>query len=121
VSGTKEQNDGFCLDLINNTASAEVLPWLRSAGGIRTLGEMDSTAKSIELITDAFDAGAVQVFAVEIDSYGDDENTGKLCVELPNEPILRKRVLDWTGKIAEELGFEQELDVGQQYVFMMLD
>jgi hypothetical protein len=67
VSGTKEQNDGFCLDLINNTASAEVLPWLRSAGGIRTLGEMDSTAKSIELITDAFDAGAVQVFAVEID------------------------------------------------------
>ncbi len=43
---------------------------------------------------------------MEIDSYDDDENTGKLCVELPNDPILRKRVLDWTGEIAEEQGFE---------------
>jgi hypothetical protein len=121
MSGTKEQNDNFCLYLINNTTSAEVLPWLQSAGGIKTLGELESTEKSIELITEVFDAGAIQLFAVEIDSYDDDENTGKLCVELPNDPILRKRVLDWTNEIAEEQGFEQEIDVGQQYVFVMLD
>jgi hypothetical protein len=68
-----------------------------------------------------FDAGAVRIFAVEIDDEGDFENTGKLCIELPDDPNLRQRILDWTEEIAREQGFDQEPDVGQRYVFIMLD
>jgi hypothetical protein len=121
MSGTKEQKDEFCLNLINNTASAEVLSWLRNRNKQRNLGVLGSTEKSIEFIEEVFDAGAAQVFAVEIDDEDDFENTGKLCIELLDDPFLRTRILDWTGKIAEEQGYEQEPDIGQRYVFVMLD
>jgi hypothetical protein len=121
MSGTKEQKDAFCLGLIENTESAEVLPWLQDNSKPRSLGVLGGTEESIEFIQEVFDAGAVQVFAVEIDDEGDFENTGKLCIELPDDPNLRQRVLDWTGEIAREQGFEQELDIGQKYVFVMLD
>lgn len=120
MSGTKEQKDAFCLDLIENTESAEVLPWLHDNSKPRSLGVLGGTEESIEFIQEVFDAGAVQVFAVEIDD-GDFENTGKLCIELPDNPELRQRVLDWTGEIAREQGYEQEPDIGQKYVFVMLD
>jgi hypothetical protein len=121
MSATKEQMDEFCLNLIRNTESAEVMSWLEDESKPRSLGVLGGTKESIEFIQEVFDAGAVQVFAVEIDDYEDSENTGKICVELPTDPKLRQRVLDWTGEIACEQGFEQQLDVGQQYVFMMLD
>lgn len=121
MSGTKEQNDAFCLSLIENTESAEVMHWLQDESKPRSLGVLGGTEESIEFIQEVFDAGAVQVFAVEIDDDDDSENTGKLCVELPNDPELRQRVLDWTGEIAREEGFDQEPDIGQKYVFVMLD
>lgn len=121
MSGTKEQKDEFCLNLINNTNSAEVLPWLRDGNKPRSLGVIGSTKESIEFVEEAFEAGAVQVFAVEIDDEDDFENTGKLCIELPDNLLLRTKILDWTGKIAAEQGYEQEPDVGQRYVFVMLD
>jgi hypothetical protein len=121
MSEPREQQDNFCLHLINNTNSAEILPWLQNLNGIRTIGELGTREESIELITEVFEAGAIQVFAVEIDREDDEENTGKLCIELPDDPSFRKRVLDWTGHIAEEQGYEQEADVGQKYIFVMLD
>ena len=102
MSDTKEQKNEFCLNLINNTASAEVLPWLQNRNKPSHLGVLGSTEESIKFIEKVFDAGAVQVFAVEIDDEDDFENTGKLCIELPDDPSLRAQILDWTGKIAEE-------------------
>jgi hypothetical protein len=121
MSETKEQKDEFCLHLIENTESAAVMPWLRDRSKLRSLGELEGTEESIEFIQGVFDAGAVQVFAVEIDCYEDDENTGKLCIELPKNPELRQQVLVWAGEIAEEQGFDAEQDIGQRYVFVMLD
>lgn len=121
MSETQKQKDEFCLHLISNTNSAEALSWLQNSTKLRTLGVLGSKEESISLIKTVLEAGAVQVFAVEIDCDVDEENTGKLCIELPNDQVLRQRVFDWTGQIAEEQGFEQELDIGQQYIFVMLD
>lgn len=121
MTETRDDKNDFCLDLIENTESAPVMSWLQDKSKSRTLGELEGTEESIEFIQKVFDLGAVQVFAVEIDSYEDEENTGKLCIELPENPELRRQVLAWTGEIAEELGFEEEADIGQRYVFVMLD
>jgi hypothetical protein len=121
MSQTKEQNDEFCLNLIQNTESAEVKPWLQDDSKSRTLGILEGTEESIEFIQEVFDRGAVQVFAVEIDSYDDSENTGKICLELPDDLGLRQQVLEWASEISEEQGFDPEFDIGQRYVFMMLD
>jgi hypothetical protein len=59
MSATKERKDEFCLHLINNTYSAEILPWLQNSNGIRTIGELGSKEESIELITEVFAAGAI--------------------------------------------------------------
>jgi hypothetical protein len=121
MSATKEQKDEFCLNLIQNTESAEVMPWLQNDSKPRSLGVLDGTKESIEFIQEVFDLGAVQVFAVEIDDYDDSENTGKLCIELPEDTELRQQVLEWAGQISWEQGFDPEQDIGQRYVFMMLD
>jgi hypothetical protein len=42
--------------------------------------------KIMEKVEAVFDAGSVQVFAVEIDSYGDHKNTGKLCNRITQRP-----------------------------------
>ncbi len=63
-----------------------------------------------------------QVFAVEIEKYpGGMENTGKLVIELPVDPAARTSVFDWAAAIARESGFDGDIDVGQRYLFVMLD
>jgi hypothetical protein len=87
----------------------------------RTLGEDETTADSIQLVEEIYAAGAVHVLAVEIDSYDEGENTGKLVIELPANAQDREMVLQIAGKIAESQGFDPESDNGQKYVFVMLD
>jgi hypothetical protein len=99
---------------------AEALKWLTESGE-NTLGELGTTEESIDLVQAAYDAGAEEVLAIEIDQYGENENTGKLLVKLPSEKEARKRVFAWCGTQAEAQGFDAEEDTGQTYVFVMLD
>jgi len=76
---TPEQKNAFCLELIRNSKSAEVIDWLQDDTRIKSLGLLEGAEESIAFIQEVFDADAVQVFAVEIDDTGDDfENTGKV-------------------------------------------
>jgi hypothetical protein len=95
-----------------------VSEWIRKEN--HTLGELGHD-ESVVLADAVYKAGAAHVYAVEIDEYEQGSNTGKLVVELPSNPADRKRVLGWAGKIAREQGFDPETDVGQRYVFVMLD
>jgi hypothetical protein len=62
------------------------------------------------------------VFAVEVDTYpGGVETTEKLVIELPTDPAKRPGVIGWAAKIAHEQGFDAYTDIGQKYVFVMLD
>lgn len=61
----------------------------------RNVDEPESNEKSLDLIREIYDAGAVEVIAVDIDKDADgEENTGKLLIVLPEQPAQRKSVLE---------------------------
>jgi hypothetical protein len=93
----------------------------RRRRGHFTLTDVPAIPESIALVQEIYDAGAVEVLAVEIDDYPDDgQNTGKLVIRLPNGE-QRKGVFAWAGSAAEAQGFDPEQDMGQSYLFVMLD
>jgi len=111
-------------ELLNKPNTAEAFSWLDEATdeSDRTLGELESNERSIDLISEAYKCGAVKVYAVEIDTYPDGhQNTGKLVVELPADSSARAGVFEWCGKQAIASGYDPEVDVGQSHLFVMLD
>ncbi|MEO0769499.1 MAG: hypothetical protein AAFY72_08700 [Cyanobacteria bacterium J06649_4] len=120
---TMSPQDEFVQRFFGLPSTKEALEWLRRNDHkrLRTLGEYDTTANSIQLVEEMYAAGAVRVLAVEIDAYEDEENTGKLVIELPTTQKDREKVLSIVGKIAESQGYDPEPDEEQRYVFVMLD
>lgn len=109
-------------ELLNDAASKEALEWLQSGPpDSRTLGELPTTAASLELVRKVYAVGAKSVTAVKIDTYPEGQNTGKLIITLPAESTARQRVFDWCGRIAEQNGFDPDTDTGQQHLLVMLD
>ena len=103
--------------------SRKARTWLRTSAKSKehTLGLLTSTIESLELVEQLFKWGAVEVIACEIDSYVWGENTGKLVIALPRTPAKRKKIFHWSNKISSSLGFDPTPDVGQTYLFVMLD
>ena len=116
-------SDDLPLELLKGPAVREALAWLEeSCEPSRSLGEGTTQASSLRLVKKLYSLGAVNVHAVEIDGEPqDDQNAGKLVVELPQEAASRKRLLQYSGRLARKLGFEPDHDTGQRYVFLMLD
>ena len=112
-------SEDLCRRLIDTTESAEAPLWLHSEKA--SLGVM-SHSDSLFFIEKAYRIGAKAVIAVEITAYpAGSLNTGRICVEMPDDPESRARVLSWAASVAEEQGFDGENDDGQQFVFLMLD
>lgn len=114
----------FLDELLRKPDHADAIPWLKesTAASDRTLGEIGTSEESLDLVAEAFDAGAVEVIAVEIVTYPDgSQNTGKLVVELPEDPISRERVLTWCNELGKRLGLDPESDFGQRNTLVMLD
>jgi len=103
-----------------SSTKAEVLAWL-SASPRNTLGELGSNEESVRLAHQVYAAGAAEVLAIEINACGDIENSGKLLIKLPDHPLQRKSVFAWHGAQAESIGYDPEEDIGQTYLFSMLD
>jgi len=114
----------FLEELLRKPNRAEAIPWLRESTeeSYRTLGELKTNAESLNLVSDAIKAGAVEVVAVEIDTYPDgSQNTGRLIIELPEDPAARRVCLTWCNELGERLGLAPESDFGQRYTLVMLD
>lgn len=120
MGGYSTQNpDDFCIQLLRQ-GNREARDWLRESPE-HTLGVM-ANLESQKFINEVYLLGVPGAFAVEIHKYaGSAENTGKLVIELPAEPEKRPGVIKWAAKIAHEQGFDAFSDVGQKYVFIMLD
>ena len=58
---------------------------------------------------------------IDLDPDDDYENSGRLLVELDDDPTHRKQVIDRCNKLACWLGFDHVADDGQRYLFVMLD
>jgi subtilase family serine protease len=118
-----EKQKQFIQKFLDNPNKQEVLAWLDkdvTENYAVTLGEMDVN-ESYDFARKIYNFGAVEVLAVEIDSYPDGENTGKLLIVLPNDIEKRKTLFVWNAHNAKSLGFEAEKDFGQEYIFVMLD
>ena len=119
-----ERHNQFISELLDTPNKAEALSWLEESTdeSFRTVGELNSNEKSFDLIDGAYKVGAIEVWAVEIDTYPDgSQNTGKLVIRLPGGWDARRRVFEWCGERAEDLGFDRDGDVGQEYLFVMVD
>ena len=118
-----EHHEQFILELLYDSTAqkAEALNWLQNSGGGNTLGELDSTEESVALVAAIYAAGAEEVIAIEIDDYDGAQNTGKLLIKLPQDEAARRSVFAWHDWQAESMGFDAEPDMGQSYLFSMLD
>ena len=119
-----DEIERFLAELLSKPNRAEALSWLKgsSEDSSRTLAELGTNAESVDLVERAFEAGAVEVIAVEIETYPDgSQNTGKLVIKLPEDTTARNQVLKWCNELGEQLGLDPETDFGQQYTLVMLD
>jgi hypothetical protein len=116
--------------LLGDPERVEALFWLREAvEEIRSLGECGSREASVELAERIYEAGAEEVWVVDIERYAlqhmDGEqrraNSGKLVVRLPTDPGSRRRFFRWEAKHSRSLGFDPRLDEGQTFLFVPLD
>ena len=120
----KVKADEFCQRLLNGPGVREALSWLEEHDDplFRSVGEATDQEESIKFVKKLYRQGAVAVHAVEIDGEADEpQNTGKLVIELPQEVEGRKKLFKSCGTIAKKQGFDPETDIGQQYLFLMLD
>ena len=108
-------------ELLQEGPYREARAWL--AEGVGTLGEDYTHADSRKLVDEFYAAGVVRVIALDIDIDTEDEyeNSGRLLVELDDDPGHRKQVFDQCNRLACKLGFGREVDRGQRYVLVMLD
>jgi hypothetical protein len=116
-------SDDLPRTLLAGTGVREALNWLlESREPSRSLGEATTQEDSLKLVKKLYSLGAVAVHAVEIDGLATgDQNSGKLVVELPDDPERRKKLFRFSNRNARKLGFDPDPDGGQRYLFMMLD
>lgn len=115
--------DELPLKLLQGPRVREALAWLQeSRQPSRSLGEATGQDESIRLVKALYSLGAVAVHAVEINGGADeDQNTGRIIIELPQDRQQRKNLLEFCGELARDAGFDSESDLGQRYVLLMLD
>jgi len=116
-------DDKFYENLFSEKEMVEALSWLTESNvPERSLGECQNQEDSVEFVNEFYKVGAVRVWVFDIDGKPDEEqNSGRLIIELPKNSQKRKKLLDKCGEIGEELGFELEPDTGQKYTLLMLD
>jgi len=121
MGGYSSKNpDDYCKTLLEENNPVELKEWLYD--GKSTLGEIETNKDSVKLVEEAYIAGAKKIYGVDIVDYGSSgRNTGQLVVVLPSDKEQRKKVLKWSTPIAHSLGFDAYTDVGQEYIFVMLD
>jgi hypothetical protein len=120
---TAKEYEELAARLLKGSRVREALSWLEeSQKPSRSLGEATGQSASLQLVRKLYALGAVSVHAVEIDgAEGDDQNTGRLVIELPKDDETREKLLQFCGRLARKLGFDPDPDVGQRYILLMLD
>ncbi len=119
---SRKEHEEFCQKRLAEGNPREVVEWLSGEPkGQNTLGELATNKESLKLARKLYSIGAVKVLAIEIGKNERGENSGKLVIVLPSEPEPRKRIFRWSSKQAREQGFDPDVDIGQEHLFVMLD
>lgn len=115
--------DDLPKSILSSGNALEALAWLKEPSvPERSLGEATTQEDSIELVESLYNAGAVTVWVFDIDGeLSEEQNSGRLLVELPSDPAKRESILAKCAEIGAEQGFDAEPDTGQYYTVLMLD
>lgn len=119
----RESNENpTILALLKSKDKVEAIDWLTGApkGVHRNVGEL-THEDSVRFVRRLYKLGAPEVVVVEIGVNATYESTDTLIAMLPKEPVARKAIFDSEGERAEEMGYEQEPDVGQKYLLVWFD
>ena len=98
----------------------EALEWVRESkpGDIRTIGEQ-SPPESVKIVERLYQQGAERVWVVDIEIYPNEgQSTNSLVIELPTDPILRRKLFLLEARTAASGGFDPVSDDGQHYMFL---
>jgi hypothetical protein len=117
------RNNELEKSILASGSAHEAMSWLKEPGVLeRSLGECSSYEASVELVQDLYNIGAVKVWVFDIDGGPTEEqNSGRLIVELPKSSIERANLLAKCAEIGAKQGFDPEPDYGQRYTIIMLD
>jgi hypothetical protein len=80
---------------------------------------------ALKMTNDFYTAGAVGVYAVNVDEFEGKQITASFAVELPTDPAARKRILDKEAELmygsVEVAGEDRTPDTGQKYLMIHVD
>jgi len=94
---------------------AEARKWLADDEECN-IGEL-MPEESREMIEEGYRAGAVKIVAVGLQ----DQSTNYLIVELPAKDVKRRRIFEWSNRLAQDSGFDPDDDWGQSELFVFFD
>lgn len=116
-------NNDFYDKLFSEHQMVDALKWVTEPDvPERTIGQCSRPEDSIELVKDLYVLGAVNVWTFDIDGGSNEEqNSGKLVIELPVDSQKRQQILEKCGELGKELGFDPEADTDQKYTLVILD
>ena len=107
-------------EMMADPGTRDIKEWLfRESEKPICLGELDED-QSVDLARNGYASGVLRMWAVDIDVDEDYENTGKILVELPADPAVRKQAVAWVEAAISGTGYTFR-DEGEDIVFLMLD
>jgi hypothetical protein len=120
TSPPDSSNDEFCGNIISSGKAIEARQWLK--GRKCYLGEDMDDKETSKLLDSLYKAGAVNVWVFDItEDEPEVEYSGRIIIEMPKDGNKRSKLIKLSNKITAGDGFEEEVDYGQKYIFLMLD
>jgi antitoxin component YwqK of YwqJK toxin-antitoxin module len=111
----RNKHNAFIADLRAKSNQADARQWLAD-NDERNIGEM-TPEDSREMVEEGYKAGARRILAVDIQ----EDTTNCLIIELPPKGPGRKRAFEWNNELAQNSGFDPDVDWGQGELFVFLD
>ena len=104
--------------LLKRKDKVEAIKWLTSApaGVYRNIGEM-TDKESISYVRKLYKLGAREVILAELQLGEVYESTNNVLITLPENRSARRAIYEFETDRVEEMGFEQDLDSGQKYLW----
>lgn len=115
----KQHHNEKMQKLLSEKPNEELKTWLYD--GVSTLGIYQTNKKSIAFADSLYKAGAKAIHALDIEDDGAMLNSGKLIIKLPANTEYRKELFKLANNVITEQGFSEEVDIGQECLFLMLD
>lgn len=109
--------------LLHSPHKAEAKNWLDGSQPScqRTIGLFKGAHRSLKVVKELYEAGAVKIFAVDIKTQPNgSQRTNKLVMELPADTKLRDAIFRWCKKQGDKAGYSPESDAGEKHMYLLL-